>query len=617
MENITRAEFIKKAVDAGIEDDKIKELLNKRREQIGAFADEAPAVREPDEVIPAWKSGIMGAGQGFTANLGDEGAALLTALTKKAQSALPGGAPVDFGEAYRGARGAYRGAFNKARAANPKTYFAGEMAGGAGQMAIPGVGASMTMPKLMALGGLQGFGASEADLTSGNLSDYASAATDTGAGVATAGILGKATPLALKGAAAIAKPVMKGLGWAGKKALSTVFGPSMEAVEQKFARPGQIGEMTPRVPELTARLPGIFKTLQKQISDLDTAAWKTLRTSANEKERAVPVSFLKDELMKLKNSMVIPAGEGASESAIVGSAHQKAAGVMDKFLKDVEGFVPAPPPPPPVVKPDIMGIMPEAVPVAKVLPANISESSMKRLIQAADDNIDWNNPDLGPSNTLLENFRHAIDSRLKTNNPAYEKAMRPVQEKTELFNKAKQYFNLKKDVGAGMLETTQGTEAKVGGLTAKGKTYGQELTEQLPGQNLTKAVEDARLANEFVGGATQGSRRTTPATMIGGGIGHGVGQIVGMPWLGSMAGMGAGAMAGGAIDLQGKKMAGSIIDFYIKHDPARLGKFAAPLAKAASRGAQEVGITHWVLSNTNSEYRQKLKELMNEGTNNE
>ena len=566
----------------------------------------------PDEVIPAWKSGIMGAGQGFTANLGDEGAALLTALTKKAQSVLPGGAPVDFGEAYRGARGSYRGAFNKARTANPKTYFGGEMVGGAGQMAIPGVGASMTMPKLMALGGLQGLGASEADLTSGNLSDMASAAADTGAGVATAGILGKATPLAIKGAAAVAKPVMKGLGWAGKKALSTVFGPSMQAVEAKFARPGQIGEMTPRVPELTSRLPGIFKTLQKQISDLDAAAWKTLRTSTNDKEGAVPVSFLKDELTKLKDSVAIPAGEGAQESAVVGASHHKAAGVMEKFLNDIKGFVPEPPPAPPAVKPDIMGIMPEAAPAAVQLPANISESSMRRLIQAADDNIDWNNPDLGVSNRLLENFRHAIDARLKTNNPAYEKAMRPVQEKTELFNKSKQYFNLKKDVGAGMLETTQGTEAKVGGLTSKGKTYGQELTEELPGGNLTKAVEDARLADEFVGGITQGSRRTTPATMIGGGIGGAIGQAFGMPWAGSMVGMGAGAMAGGAIDLQGKKMAGSIIDFYIKHDPSRLGKFAAPLMKAASRGTQEVATTHWVLSNTNTEYRQKLKELMGE-----
>jgi hypothetical protein len=66
------------------------------------------------------------------------------------------------------------------------------------------------------------------------------------------------------------------------------------------------------------------------------------------------------------------------------------------------------------------------------------------------------------------------------------------------------------------------------------------------------------------------------------------------------------------LDKEGGKYAGKLIDWYVKNNPECLGKFARPLQAAATRGPAALAVTHYVLSQTNPEYRDKIKSVSGE-----
>lgn len=138
--------------------------------RVGAVAVEAPGLGA---------SFARGAAQGITLGFADEIAGLV-------ESAFTG-------KTYRQARDESRAAFARAQLANPKAYFAGEI----GSALVPGLGAAKAIKaggtalqaglRAAKIGGLSGAGASEADLTRG---DVGGLARDVAIGGAASGVLG-------------------------------------------------------------------------------------------------------------------------------------------------------------------------------------------------------------------------------------------------------------------------------------------------------------------------------------------------------------------------------------------------------------------------------------------
>lgn len=148
----------------------------------------AAPTRQAEEIAP-WRSALMGASQGATYNLIDEGISSV--------AAIPGAFSED---GYLSRREKIQKKLNERvnrhREANPRAYLGGEVAGGLGSLvAVPGsaipraAGFWGTVGRGMLTGakagGLSGFGASEAQLTENPLQ----VAKDTGVGVGAGAVL--------------------------------------------------------------------------------------------------------------------------------------------------------------------------------------------------------------------------------------------------------------------------------------------------------------------------------------------------------------------------------------------------------------------------------------------
>jgi hypothetical protein len=160
------------------------------REAHGASGDwDAP------EPISAGKSTLLGAAQGGTFGLADEGEGALKAL----KDVLTERPLREFGEAYTERRDAAREDYKKAEEANPKAYLAGDVAASVATSFVPGVGPLLNagkgaklasvVGKSAASGALSGFGRSEEE-------DLAGLAKDTTIGAAVGGVASTVLPAA-------------------------------------------------------------------------------------------------------------------------------------------------------------------------------------------------------------------------------------------------------------------------------------------------------------------------------------------------------------------------------------------------------------------------------------
>lgn len=145
------------------------------------FDDQQPAPSD----ISKGESVARGALQGVSAGFSDELAGAAETPMKKIADWMAGNKGKDAKGYYQEFRDEERGKNAAAEAANPKSYGAGEIGGMTATSFLPGMG-EVNAAKMAALGGLQGLGHSQADLTRGN---YKGAALDTGKGAA-AGYVG-------------------------------------------------------------------------------------------------------------------------------------------------------------------------------------------------------------------------------------------------------------------------------------------------------------------------------------------------------------------------------------------------------------------------------------------
>lgn len=128
---------------------------------------------------PMWKSAALGASQGASMGWGDEGAGLVAGVGK---DLMAGHFPTM--DSYRGARDSFRNTIDESKKVNPKTFIAGEIAGGIATSPLMG---EATIPRMIGMGAAQGMGNSNADLTRG---EYGQAAVDTGIGGGLGGVFG-------------------------------------------------------------------------------------------------------------------------------------------------------------------------------------------------------------------------------------------------------------------------------------------------------------------------------------------------------------------------------------------------------------------------------------------
>lgn len=143
------------------------------------------------------ESALRGAGQGASFGFGDELVGGIRGAEQKLLDAAEGNKQgKSLVETYREYRDEDRAKNKAAATENPKAFTSGELGGGLTSMLVPGLGEA-NVAKMAALGGLQGLGNSQADVTQG---DIGGAARDTAIGSGIGGAAGAIIPPVVGGA---------------------------------------------------------------------------------------------------------------------------------------------------------------------------------------------------------------------------------------------------------------------------------------------------------------------------------------------------------------------------------------------------------------------------------
>lgn len=542
-----------------------------------------------------------GMGQGVTLGFADEINAGIGAVGEKVLDAVHGNPyskPID--DIYREERTSERNRFAKAKEENPAMFMGGEIIG---SLAIPvpggpaAKGATLGAKALRgaaqgaAMGGAMAAGASKADLTEGEM---AGLAEDVGEGAAFGGAFGGALPVVAEGVSKFADKA----GNLGRKTFGALMGTSDDGVKARMAE-GKDLMKTETYAQLGEMLPDDVAQVQKKIGEDSAKAWEKLKKSNDPREGA----FAKDEVMRDLKRIAVEAkitGGGA-----VGKANKAAVDTLMDIALDVQNL-----------GGNIRGKLLSQQGVESIVPKRefLSEAQVKEIIQSLDGNINWDNPAAGKTNELLEHARDYFDDILKSQNVDYKQAMIPVAKNMRLVKNLKRGFGLQEVPGEG-LRPQDVTATKMQMAPSEKRAITQETLEELKGvtgSDYLAKSKKARLAKEFEGGSTQGSRRVNVGGISGAGVGSAVGgAVAGWPGaaVGSVVGGTIGGIAGAYMDKYGGKVAGELIDFYVKNNPARLGKYATVLTKAAEKGTRQLVISDFLLQQRDPEYGEMISSL--------
>ena len=166
-----------------------------------SFASEqdlAPVQQAPAPDVSWLESALRGGVQGATLGFSDEAMGALGAAGSLGEVVQADDSIGKLKELYQRYRDIERGKNKAAEDANPKTYLAGNVAGGIGSSFVPGLGAA-TLGKTMALGAAGGLGVSEAESISGDMGNAALGSALGAVGHGVGKMLGKVlSPEALK-----------------------------------------------------------------------------------------------------------------------------------------------------------------------------------------------------------------------------------------------------------------------------------------------------------------------------------------------------------------------------------------------------------------------------------
>jgi len=538
-------------------------------------AEELPLVGtgEPSKL----ESLLRGAAQGISFSIADEAAGTLGAAGKF----LGGETGLDFDkikEAYLKERDESRAAYEAAEKANPALYTTGDVVGGIATAFVPGLGAlnaakgarlATVAGKAALQGGLTGMGRSEGE-TIGDI------AKDSAIGAGASALFGTGINLGMKG---LEKVPFEKAGTAikeGAKKLGRAFlGSSEEAADRYLNRTAQVNAAKP-LGEIAESVIGEgsdsgINKLSNKISELDNAAWSTLNP-----RKPVGANKIVSKIDELQNGLEVGGN-------IVGDAQMSAFSALERLkssLKNADGEL-----------------------------INVNERDAKRLIQALDQNINWNDPAAGAKNSVLSGLRTELDMMLKMQNPSYAKAMQPVAEATALLQNVKRTFRNRQDPENvdKFLRLIKNAPNK--DEAANVNRLLRQMDERL-GTQYGDDVADAWTKSQLSKGDVQGSRRTLLGSVIGGTAG----TLAAGPVGGAIGGA-VGAGAGTAVDKYAGVAMKNLLDGTMKADAfiqSISGKVSPQaveaLRKASQRGTQAMAATHFILQQQDPEYRKAFQQ---------
>jgi hypothetical protein len=329
------------------------------------------------------------------------------------------------------------------------------------------------------------------------------------------------------------KPVVAGIGKiarpAGKKLISAMFGPSEDAISARFSNPQAIKQAKPMETIAEDMASGLQK-LSKEIHEMDNKAWDSLSGL-----KAEPTKDVVKILRNVRKGIVIEGGGPVGKSA------RQAAKAIDDMILDISS-----------IKQKGQG---------KNVSQMLDQKQLRKLIKAADENIDWNNPLAGRTNEALIEFRTNLSDQLKKNNPAYSTLMEPIAARMKTLQDMTRAFSIGKEEGVFIPKDTTVSRMKL--ATKEGRSESQKTLKDFKdftGQNVMGDVKNELVAEQFRGGRVNGSKNVNLGAWVGGGLG------LGSDIFGGSGGMGtaAGAITGAFIDKNGGRMAGTLIDQLVR-----------------------------------------------------
>lgn len=334
----------------------------------------------------------------------------------------------------------------------------------------------------------------------------------------------------------------------------TFLGPSKAATVARMENPEAITN-APSYLQQAERLPKSVGNVGKVIDKLDEIANRHLRTSTDQAEGAIPVSRVMNILSGLRDKLKI--GEST-----VGAADKSASSSLDSLANDVDNIIAK------SKMPDIVG--PTGKPINLAPPERyISEADLKAIIQRVRKNVNFADKGASVTNSALTDTSGQLDALLKTQNPAYKKAMAPVAKLTKLHSDLLDKFGLTRRTGEG-IQPSDATISSMKTLPAERRGVSQDVMKRLKavtGEDYVQSSKNRQLADQFVGSNAQGSRRTLGGSVIGGTVGAALGSALGHPTAGGTIGSQIGAIAGMASDTAGREVGGNLIDAYVKAKP--------------------------------------------------
>jgi len=349
----------------------------------------------------------------------------------------------------------------------------------------------------------------------------------------------------------LAPDVTKG---AVKNMVPALFGPSKEAVAARIAAPGIIRN-APSYLELAQKVPYSLKKISGAIKFHENDAASYLRNSPMEEEGAVPVSYLTQIMGNIQNGLKVG-------SANIGVSDKSATARMDALIRDLENIVPRKTPE------GIIG--PNGQPIIlKPAEAYIPETTLRKAIQRIRKDINFDDKSATVANSVLTDASTKLDAILKAGNPDYQRAMRPVNVLTRVYNDVLDKLSLTRKTGEGA-QPSDATISIMKSLPAERKGITQKVLRRVKtvtGEDYTLDAKNRALREQFVGGATQGSRRVYGIGGIGTGLGAALGYLVGHPKVGATIGGQAGIIAGMISDITGREIGANVVDTYLRMQP--------------------------------------------------
>ena len=379
----------------------------------------------------------------------------------------------------------------------------------------------------------------------------------------------------LSGAGRMAKAAKAPTAGVSKKLMSATLGPSVENIETRLGRNAAI-RGAEDASQIADDMPQRLTVLEGKLKEADKQAWKTLNTENDPIKGAIPKSEIVDTLKGVLSETRLTGG-GA-----IGQAQKKALATINGLIQDIEG-----------VGGSVRGKLTSQQGVKSGVAKKdfVSEARMREIIQSLRENINYADESAGVTNEALMGAAAKLDEVLKAKNPKYASQMGPVAMMTELLKKAKSDLGIRTETNKGLVRT-DATVAKLKSLPTDRKDVSRSRIEELgklTGRDIIQDVEDAATASAFEGGQTQGSRRVNLGALAGSGVGSGIGFMagggVGSTALGAILGQVLGAITGAHLDKEGGRIAGQIIDWYVRNKPEMLSealnKFISTTGKAA------------------------------------